>query len=734
MEFTKKYIRETDIDIILLKFQSVIDSLYTRYEFLEIPKEEYLKLIRKIILESKTDYSGRVDYVEYMYEKIETALSAIIKERKSEVGADNFLFEKYVSYTALNVNDYLSAKLYLEKLCVFCEKYNISPNFDTILKLLSSNQVFSKIVGKIVDKHLKQIENVPLDKIFNNEILCNIVEAFCMLMNIETFNISEVIYADTDKINTGDSEYMYLQEISMYPRLSLEEERILATKAANGDNNAKSKLIECNLRLVVSVAKNYLNRGCQLIDLVQEGNIGLMKAADRYDINREVKFATYATYWIRQAIIKYINDKSRNIRIPIDLQNKINKYNKAIISLESKLHRSPSLEEIADELNTTVETILYLKSIPINTISINLPLNDNDDTELVEFIPSSDEKPEDEIINNNIREQLKNLIGTIGLSSREIEVLSLRYGLDGGEPLTLEKIGKIYNVTRERIRQIEASALKKIRKSNRISDFSIYMQNPDKSLENIKIFRRNYKSDPDTKKNFLNLQEIKEPKKSDTRKKIKTIYELLGYPKEDVDKMIEKLPDDDKKLLRLRYGTDLNNPSTSSEWDNRSAYLFYNFLLPKMRKILQGNKVGNNNASKQLELDIFGNSQRLFGSNNNPCVGVSTSTRLLMEDYIKLQDIIKSEKFSDLLTFLKPKEALIVCLRLGFIDGKCFSTVSIAQLLNINEDEINKLAQKALEKYKIHVTSTSKKSKRKSNEENKIEPTLVMKPLDTSLQ
>ena len=731
MDFTKKNVRKSNIDDILLSIQSIVEVLYDKYAFLEIPKVEYLALVKKLIEESKNEYNGKIDYLKYICGKIEEELSDLIKERKTDSDGDNQLFEKYIAYTAENIDDYLLAMSYLEKLCDFCDKYKILPNFDTILRLITTNQAFSKIVGKVVDKQLKRIENIPLDKIFSNDVLCSIIEAFCMLKNIEILDISVPISDFNEKKYSSDGTYMYLQEIGAYPKLSLDDERILAIRSANGDNDAKKRLVECNLKLVVSIAKKYLNNGCQLIDLVQEGNIGLMKAVDRYDVNRGVKFATYATYWIRQAITRYIADKSKNIRIPIFIQNKINKYNRAIISLESRLHRSPTLEEIAQEMDTSIETVKYLAKVPMDTVSINSPVKEDDDSELVDFIPDEGDVPEDIVININITEELKRLFEISKLSKREIEVLSLRYGLYGGDPLTLEKIGASYNLTRERIRQIEAVALKKIRKSNCIRDFSIYMQDPSIALENIKLFRRNYKLNPETKRKYSNLQGLEEPSKK-RKKGLKTMYELLGYPKKEVDELIAKLSEEERKLILLRNGVDLENPTHSAEWDNKSSKLFHNYLLPKMRRILSQNRTRNNNLDNALTLDNSSDSENLTVSIDSAHESISTTTKLLREDFISIQKIMNSAKFKELLTFLKPKEALIVCLRLGVVEGKCFSITTIAHFLNMSENDTIEMAKIALENYKKKINQFLNNAESIPNEKEDKEHKFVIKPVDSS--
>ena len=283
--------------------------------------------------------------------------------------------------------------------------------------------------------------------------------------------IEELVNSKDIKIN--DPVRMYLKEIGRINLLTSDEEFEYARLAEEGDENAKRMLAESNLRLVVSIAKRYVGRGMLFLDLIQEGNIGLMKAVDKFDPGKGYKFSTYATWWIRQAITRAIADQARTIRIPVHMVETINKLARVQRQLTQELNREPSDEEIAKKLNISVEKVREVYKISQDPVSLETPIGEEDDSHLGDFI--KDERtmsPEEYATIEMLKEELSGVLLT--LTEREEKVLRLRFGLDDGQCRTLEEVGQVFNVTRERIRQIEAKALRKLRhpsRSRRLKDF-----------------------------------------------------------------------------------------------------------------------------------------------------------------------------------------------------------------------------------------------------------------------
>ncbi len=279
--------------------------------------------------------------------------------------------------------------------------------------------------------------------------------------------------SDAKNIAMDDPVKVYLKEIGKVPLLTAEEEIDLAMRIANNDPVAKTRLVEANLRLVVSIAKRYGGRGMQFLDLIQEGNLGLIKAVEKFDYTKGFKFSTYATWWIRQAITRAIADQARTIRIPVHMVETINKVKKTNSMLLHKNGREPTAEEIAEELGMSVDKVREILRVAQEPVSLETPIGEEEDSHLGDFIPDEDAlAPQDAASQLLLKEALNSVLET--LTPREAKVLTLRFGLEDGHPKTLEEVGAEFNVTRERIRQIEAKALRKLRhpqRSKKLKDF-----------------------------------------------------------------------------------------------------------------------------------------------------------------------------------------------------------------------------------------------------------------------
>jgi len=321
-----------------------------------------------------------------------------------------------------------------------------------------------------------EIDATQLDTLYENiesmgiELMGDIDEELEAIKDEET----EIDLTIPDSIAIDDPVRMYLKEIGKVPLLSAEEEFELAKLMADGDEDAKKQLSEANLRLVVSIAKRYVGRGMLFLDLIQEGNLGLIKAVEKFDYKKGYKFSTYATWWIRQAITRAIADQARTIRIPVHMVETINKLIRVSRQLLQELGRDPYPEEIAKEMNLPLDKVREIQKIAQEPVSLETPIGEEEDSHLGDFIPDDDAPaPAEAASFALLKEQLSDVLSTLTL--REEKVLRLRFGLDDGRQRTLEEVGKEFEVTRERIRQIEAKALRKLRHPSRSKKLKDYL-------------------------------------------------------------------------------------------------------------------------------------------------------------------------------------------------------------------------------------------------------------------
>ncbi len=324
---------------------------------------------------------------------------------------------------------------------------------------------FDRILETLEQNNVDVLRITEEDDVDDEEIL---------LTEEEDVDVENLDLSIPDGISIEDPVRMYLKEIGKVPLLSAEEEIELAKRMELGDQEARKRLAEANLRLVVSIAKRYVGRGMLFLDLIQEGNLGLIKAVEKFDYRKGYKFSTYATWWIRQAITRAIADQARTIRIPVHMVETINKLIRVSRQLLQELGREPSPEEIAEEMNMSVDRVREILKISQEPVSLETPIGEEEDSHLGDFIQDDNVPvPADAAAFTLLKEQLVEVLGT--LTEREQKVLRLRFGLDDGRARTLEEVGKEFNVTRERIRQIEAKALRKLRHPSRSRKLKDYL-------------------------------------------------------------------------------------------------------------------------------------------------------------------------------------------------------------------------------------------------------------------
>lgn len=353
---------------------------------------------------------------------------------------------------------------------------------ETVNKIVEKSKEGKMTIGELANQ-LEDTNPEQLDKVFDafEEIGVDLLQDeldepdIDDLKEVEDIKLEEIdLNAGIDGVNVEDPVRMYLREIGKIPLLSYEEELELAQKVLDGDEYAKQRLAESNLRLVVSIAKKYVGRGMLFLDLIQEGNMGLIKAVEKFDYTKGFKFSTYATWWIRQAITRAIADQARTIRVPVHMVETINKLIRTSRHLLQQLGREPTQEEIAKEMEIPVEKVVEIQKIAQDPVSLETPIGEEDDSHLGDFIQDDDSPaPQDSAAYTLLKEQLEEVMGT--LTQREAKVLKLRFGLEDGKARTLEEVGKEFMVTRERIRQIEAKALRKLRHPSRSKKLRDYM-------------------------------------------------------------------------------------------------------------------------------------------------------------------------------------------------------------------------------------------------------------------
>lgn len=343
---------------------------------------------------------------------------------------------------------------------------------DVIKEIINFSRAANNIIS---DEELyTKLHNLDLSAEQLDEVYKSLTEAkIQILSDINYEKERDYIEKIISEISIEDPVKMYLKDIGKYPLLMPEDEIVLAKKMMEGDEEAKKHLSEANLRLVVSIAKRYVGRGMLFLDLIQEGNLGLMKAVEKFDHTKGFKFSTYATWWIRQAITRAIADQARTIRIPVHMVETINKQIRVSRQLLQELGREPTPVEIAQKMGVSEDRVMEIQKIAQDPVSLETPIGEEDDSHLGDFIEDDNAKaPSDVAAFTMLKEQLIGVLDS--LTPREEKVLRLRYGIDDGRPRTLEEVGKEFNVTRERIRQIEAKALRKLRhpsRSKKLKDF-----------------------------------------------------------------------------------------------------------------------------------------------------------------------------------------------------------------------------------------------------------------------
>lgn len=465
------------------EIEPIIIKLEHDYDFIGLTKQNFHNLINcelKLCIELY-NVNSKVPFDMFFEDRMVTALNFYIMDKiKKNKSID--IINNYIKKHLNNTDSFDLNLLTLKKLSNFLTDINYIPNIDTCINIINSNKQLNNLLKNIVKYN--DIENLIKD-----DISISFIDAYCTKNNIDINNIND------DSLDFGYSENIltdYLHAINQ-PLLTVEEERELAIQISLGNKQAKNIFIEKNLKLVVSVAKRYLGQGLSLMDLIQEGNLGLMIAVDRFDVKKGYRFSSYAVHWIKQSIILSIAKTGRNIRIPSYLNLKVGKFKEAQKSLEIKLNREPSIDEIANELKITVQQAIKIHKLLNDTVSLNYIVKESEEDEFENFISNDKITLEDSIISDLMPDQIKSLLEKCNLTEREILILTMRFGLNGNKPMSGEEIGKAFGITRERVRQILNRTLSKIRNSKNIIGFAELTEDPEYSLKSIEKLKTNKK-------------------------------------------------------------------------------------------------------------------------------------------------------------------------------------------------------------------------------------------------
>lgn len=800
MEITIDTISELSIDDIYNILSPIFNKTYKKFSFVSMTEEEYNLMVRKSILESISAYDGSCDYKKYILRKISKSILNKIKEDIGDPSKSFDIINGYINQEFPRNIDYDNAINSFNKLENFLELCDFVLNPDIIEKLINENKLIIKFLNAIFEMDKEEIVNGKFDESYS-ELIVSFIEIYCKKNNIKIKEV-ELKYEDFGAFASNDSTSIYLKEIQNYGRYSKEEELEIITRIKNGDIKARNEFLEHNLRLVVSVAKKYQGRNIPLIDLIQEGNIGLMKALDEFDINKGCKFSTYATNWITAFITRYIADKSRNIRLPVNFYYEISNFRKIKTHLERELGREPTILELARKTGKSKDIILRYFAYLNDTKSLDDKVGEKEDTDFSYFIPSKDESLEKSAIKKDLSARMSGLLKKCSLNEKEIDVLSSRYGLNDIDVLTLEELGSKYNVTRERIRQIEARALKKIRNSIYIKEFADFTNNPDKAIDNLMKMREAYAFNPtsfkkvviaedednkDKDKNIYDIcadkgffkEEVDEAIRSLSKEEInllkskygekfthglfpkillimknnreknminelknerkkymkvpRNIYAIFreqGYNEEELTKAINSLSFDEVEMLKSIYGADFTEiPTVTLSYEEKTR--LYSVIFVKIRRkirkarnsqsVIEDVENKNKMVSDDIEVtstkdkdEVVSNSDETINDTKNATISNQTdiqekvmvnvsskemevsTTKVVNNEYGKFLELLKTPTFSDMLSILTPKEAVIIMLKLGYIDNKYFSTDRIAEFLEIEPSEVSETTKKVI--------------------------------------
>jgi RNA polymerase primary sigma factor len=672
---------------------SYLASTYKSFNYLLLTSDELKTIVFEELNIIKREPVVRDDFLEYLKKRLKARLSSLTIKRLNDSHLAFSLINNYIIYNLDDASNYQDVLAELRKYSAFLGKYDFYPNPDLLIQLLEDNSLLNNLLKIFYQENIDVIKKGDIDKVTGDNLLLSLIKCYCMLNNIE-INTKDKIEISDEKSVATDSIRQYLKEIGQFPLLTPTEEKELVIKAHSGNKDARDTFINCNLRLVASIAKRYIGRGVPYLDLIEEGNIGLMTALDHFDPNRNIRFSTYASNWISQGITRYIGNMGRNIRIPIHLYERVGLYIRISNEFEKKYNREATIEEKAAIMHLSLNDIKTLDKLQSDTISLNEAINDNHDTEIGDLIANNDESFDDLLAKKELISVISKLIKKSNLNDREKDVLLKRTGFQGSHS-TLEEIGDKYHITRERVRQIQNKALMKLVFDENAKPLAFYMDDPDRAIKYLEKIKEEYISKGKSLKSI-----IPNPKKGvkslskGTTTKPQSLYNVFPYySKEDIIAMLNQLNPDEKAIIFLRYGEDLMHPQYSN-LSKAEAARFYRSIFPKMKGILI-----SKNSTVSLE-DV--NENILVGDKPKEEVKEISS-----DDYQMILDLLNTKTWKEITKILTMKEAIVLILKLGYINNKCFADEAIARILKTSKEDTQSIYLKALKIFKKYMSEVN---------------------------
>lgn len=577
-------IKKMTIDEIQETLSNVIKTIINKYNYIVLDEIILEQIIKESINNSINQLANNEVFILFFESELQNNINNYIKKKLEDPTESKKLINNYIEKNIKYIKEEYKNNLNeLTKLANFFTIVDFIPSFDLSVDIIKNNPLINEILKEIVNKNIEYIKKDNINLIFDNEILIMFIEAYCTINKIEYEEKNNI-----DNILITDNITNYFREIDL-PLLTKEEEYCLALKIKDGNIEAKNIFIERNLKLVVSIAKKYRGRGMEFSDLIQEGNIGLIKAIENFDCEKGYKFSTYARWWINAAIREAINSKNRLIRIPFGKNSEIGKYVKAKQKLEEELMREPTLEEISKELNTSLQKVRELHDIQLDIMSLNYQLSDEDSNsnELEDLIPSSNIL-EEEIINNSLTSEVIELLDKCNLTDREKDILIKRYGFFNKDPMTFQEISNIYRLSHQRIQQLEIRAINKIRKSKYITSFANYMEFPKEALENLENYRKNIRIKIDPIIKDANEKYKYSPPKRST----KSFYDYFSkYSEEEIAEVLKKISIRDIDILHKKFGEDLKSSTSVIELTKEEKEILIHHTFPTIKSMLENNRI-----------------------------------------------------------------------------------------------------------------------------------------------